>query len=137
MTRLLVDTSAYSAFLRGEPLCVDALRHARELVLTPVVLGELRAGFMKGSHREKNEGELEEFLASPRVRVEVIDDDTSRFYAVAYLELSRRGSPIPTNDLWIAASALQHGLTILTGDRHFLSVPNLLVELLPAVIQQS
>lgn len=128
MRRLFLDTSAYSALLRGDERVRDALRVADEIRVNPVVLGELLAGFLRGRHRKKNEEELRRFLGSPRVAVVPIDEQTSERYALVLASLRRRGRPIPSNDLWIAASAAQHGLRLLTLDAHFLAVEQILVE---------
>jgi tRNA(fMet)-specific endonuclease VapC len=128
LSDLLLDTSAYSALLRGDARVRDALRAARTVRLNPVVLGELLAGFLRGRHRRKNEAELARFLSSPRVAVVPIDAGTAERYALIVASLRRRGKPIPSNDLWIAASAAQHGLRLLTLDAHYLAVEQVLVE---------
>lgn len=122
MTDLLLDTSAYSSFLAGHPEVGEAVRQAGRIVLTPVVLGELLAGFRRGRQRARNEGHLRAFLATPRVEVVPVDDETAVRYAVILDALRMTGSPIPTNDLWIAASAMQHGLAVLTTDAHYRKV---------------
>ena len=132
MTRLFVDTSAYSALLRGDARVRDVLRGADEIRVNPVVLGELLAGFLGGRHRKKNEAELRRFLDSPRVALVPIDEQTAERYALVVASLRRRGRPIPSNDLWIAASAAQHGLRLLTLDAHFLQVEQVLIEFLEA-----
>ena len=105
MTRVLLDTSAYSAFMLGHPEAKVALQRADEIYLTPVVLGELLAGFIRGKLRKKNERELRAFLSAPRVQVIDLDEDTAQRYAVILNALWKAGTPIPTNDIWIAASA--------------------------------
>ena len=115
--RLLVDTSAYSAFMRG------SFRHqvqpatADEIVVNVIVLGELAAGFIKGGRRRRNQEELSRFLSSPRVIVVDVTEDTAERYGVTLNSLWKAGTPIPTNDIWIAASAMEHGLQILTTMR--------------------
>jgi tRNA(fMet)-specific endonuclease VapC len=127
MTRILLDTSAYSAFMRGHPDARLAIQEAEEIFLTPIVLGELHAGFHRGRRRQKNETELRAMLSSARVRVVDVNEETAERYAVILNTLWQAGSPIPTNDMWIAASAMQHGLRILTTDLHFDRVPQVLV----------
>lgn len=117
--RLLVDTSAYSAFLRGHEAIREEIGRADELAMTPIVLGELLAGFRKGTQFERNLARLREFLGSPRARFLSIDDETADRYSIVRDDLRRAGTPIPTNDLWIAASAMQHGLSVVTTDPHF------------------
>jgi predicted nucleic acid-binding protein len=128
VTPLFLDTSAYVAFKRGDPPVLDRIRRARFVVLNPVVLGELKALFAGGGRSARNRDELREFLASPRVRVVAIDEETSERYADIVEDLRRRGRPIPTNDLWIAASAMQHGLRMLTRDRHFAEVRQIVLD---------
>jgi tRNA(fMet)-specific endonuclease VapC len=127
MSRLLLDTSAYAAFFRDHPGVKAEVQEASELFLSPIVLGELRSGFLKGARREENEKELREFLASPRCSVPVIDDETSHRYAAIHDYLRRKGTPVSPNDLWIAASAAQHGLTVVTLDGDFDLIPQVLV----------
>lgn len=129
MSRLLVDTSAYSAWVRGHAALRAPVQRASALFLSVVTLGELRAGFRSGSRAVENEERLERFLASPRVEVLDVDADTSVPYAAIVAELRRRGTPVPANDIWIAASACQHGLRVLTLDRDFTRIPQVLVEL--------
>lgn len=125
--RILLDTSAYSAFMRGNGEVKDAIQSADAISVTPIALGELEAGFRNGRHSEKNRKILKQFLASPRVNIVTIDEETSERYAVMVNALWKVGRPIPTNELWIAASAMQYGLTIVTTDAHFKHVAQVLV----------
>jgi predicted nucleic acid-binding protein len=126
--KVLMDTSAYAAFLRGSPGIKEVVQHADEIVFNPVVLGELIAGFSLGRNEKRNRAILKEFLSSPRVIIAEIDEETSERYAVIVKSLRMKGTPIPTNDLWIAASAMQHGLKVLTADKHYLEVPQIITE---------
>jgi predicted nucleic acid-binding protein len=107
---------------------VDRLREVDEIILTPVVPGGLRAGFMGGPRRVQNEGQLEEFMSPDRVFVYPLDDDTAERFAAIHDGLRRARTPVPTNDLWIAASAMQHGLSVVTTDAHFTRIPRILAE---------
>jgi tRNA(fMet)-specific endonuclease VapC len=129
--RLLLDTSAYSAFMRGHAEILSEIQEADEIFLNPVVVGELIAGFIKGGRRRKNENELRKFLASTRVAVLDVTEETAERYAVILNSLWRAGTPIPTNDIWIAASAMEHGLRLLTTDGHYQNLPQVLVACFP------
>lgn len=133
MSRLLLDTSACSAVFRGNDAAIAAIRSADAVVLTPVVLGELLAGFAGGSRQEKNARLLREFLAEPSVSVIEIDDETASRYALIVNALRIAGTPIPSNDVWIAASAMQHGLEVLTADAHFSKVAQIVIRPLKPV----
>jgi len=127
VSRVLLDTSGYSAFMRGDGVIKEALQTADAIYLNPIVLGELRTGFLRGRTREKNEERLIRFLSSSRVSVIAVDDETAERYAVILNGLWTAGTPIPTNDIWIAASAMQYGLTVITTDAHFRKIPQILV----------
>lgn len=128
MTRILLDTSSYSAFMSGEEKIKSALQTAEEIYFSPIVVGELLAGFMRGKNEGKNRRELGQFFLSPRVDLLPIDEETSERYALILNSLREKGTPVPTNDLWIAASAMQYGLRVLTTDRHYQRIPQILVE---------
>lgn len=123
--RLALDTNAYRAAADSEPRTVGFLGRAEEIWVPYVVLGELRAGFAAGTLPLKNEAGLTRFLNSPRVRVLFADDQTTRQYAFLYAQLRRQGTPIPTNDLWIAALVVQHDLLLLSSDAHFTHLPQI------------
>ncbi len=126
MKRILIDTNAYAAFKRGDPQALAVLRRAPEIGLCPTVLGELLAGFACGSKAARNRRELDEFLRTPRVRQLAIDAETAEHYAAIFAGLSRKGRPVPTNDLWIAAVAMQHGYAVFSLDVHFTAIQNLI-----------
>jgi tRNA(fMet)-specific endonuclease VapC len=126
-SKVMVDTSAYSAFLRGNGEIKQAIMEAEEIFLNPIVLGELYAGFAMGGKEKKNRDILKDFLSSPRVQVVVLDAETAERYAAIVAYLQAQGTPIPTNDLWIAATAMQYGLKLLTTDTHYQKVPQIIV----------
>ena len=95
------------------------LEAAEEILLPFVVLGELRAGFARGRRTAQNERRLGQFLMTDGVRVLYADDQTTHHYAAVYRQLRRQGTPIPTNDMWLAALVLQHNLVLHARDRHF------------------
>lgn len=127
MRRILLDTNAYAAFKRGAEEPVEILRRTDFIGVNAVVVGELLSGFAAGQREADNRRELNTFLNSPRVEVLAIAKDTAEFYSRVYLSLRRKGKPIPTNDLWIAASALQHGAAVFTYDQHFDAIDGLIV----------
>lgn len=117
--QLIIDTNVYVAFKRNQSDVVDILRKAESIALNSIVLGELMAGFRGGARDVENRNELDQFLDSPRVAVLNIDESSANFFALIFNQLKQIGKPIPTNDIWIAASALQHGRTLATLDSHF------------------
>ena len=125
MRPILLDTNAYTVFMLGDAAVVEVVAHAERLCLNSVVLGELLGGFAAGTREQKNRAELARFVGSARVEVLPITVQTADSYALIYAGLRRRGQPIPTNDLWIAASALEHGAALLTRDAHFSKIDNL------------
>jgi tRNA(fMet)-specific endonuclease VapC len=127
-SKIMLDTSAYAAFFRGNPEIKISLQQADEIFVSPVVLGELIAGFLMGKNEKKNRTFLRDFLSSARVKIVEIDEETSERYALIMHHLRTKGTPIPTNDLWIAASAMQLGLKVLTTDKHYLEVPQIIAE---------
>ncbi len=104
---------------------VEVLKTADRVYLPYVVLGELRAGFAGGSRGRKNEAALTMFLGSPRAEALFADHQTTHHYATLFGYLRKKGTPVPTNDLWIAALALQHDLPLVTRDAHFKKLPQL------------
>jgi predicted nucleic acid-binding protein len=131
MNQLLLDTSAYSAFMRNHTMIKRALQEADEIFLSPIILGELKSGFRKGKRTEKSLKELDAFLSSPRVSILDMDSETSERYAIIINTLWAAGTPVPTNDIWIASTAMQHGLRILTTDNHFLKISQVITDYFP------
>lgn len=127
MKRIIIDTNFYTAFKRNDPDAVVLLQRAEYIGVNSIILGELLAGFRCGSREKQNRVELDQFLDSARVAILAVNDETAEFYAQVFSELRQKGSPIPSNDLWLAASALQHGLALATYDDHFSSISGLLL----------
>lgn len=120
-----LDTNRYVDFARGDERVVELLQTAESVVLPLVVLGELRAGFSVGRRGAQNEGALRRFLLRPGVSVLPPDEQTTHHYAAVYRQLRQQGTPIPTNDMWIAAIVLQHGLVLCARDHHFDHLPQI------------
>jgi tRNA(fMet)-specific endonuclease VapC len=123
--RLALDTNRYVDFCRGVPEVISALEQAEAVYLPFVVVGELRAGFAVGTKGPKNERTLRRFQMRAGVSVLFADEQTTHHYAAVYRQLRVQGTPIPTNDLWIAALVLQHDLCLYARDRHFDHLPQL------------
>lgn len=125
MTRIILDTSVYSAAGRGDTRFKKWLKPEVEILLPLPVIAELRAGFLVGNRPDKNERDLQRFLVEPNVSVATISDATTQYYAEIYAQLRRAGKPIGTNDMWIAALALEQGIPLLTLDTDFSNIPDL------------
>lgn len=125
MKKVMIDTNIYSLAMKGDRETTDLLRKVDSIGISVICIGELTAGFQAGSREKKNREELEQFLDSPRVVLFHIDTETAEFYASIFNQLKSAGTPIPTNDIWIAASAFQHGYRLFSNDRHFENVHGL------------
>jgi tRNA(fMet)-specific endonuclease VapC len=125
MKKVLIDTNIYSLAMKGDGEVVGTLRKIEMIGFSAISIGELLAGFKGGSREPVNREELNLFLDSPRVSVHSVDDNTAEFYVSVLDDLRKAGTPIPTNDIWIAAVAFQHGYKIYSKDHHFKLVPGL------------
>jgi len=123
--KIAVDSNRYTDFCRGLPGVVEVIEGASEVYNPLIVLAEQRAGFAHGTNREKNERVLTKFLNNEGIFVLSPDDQTTFFYADLYSYLRKKGKPIPTNDLWIAALVLQHNLVLFDRDSDFDHLPQL------------
>jgi tRNA(fMet)-specific endonuclease VapC len=123
--KVLLDTNRLSDALAEDDDVLDCLEAAEEIRVPVIVLGELRAGFMGGKRAAQNEERLQWFLAQDGVAALSVDGPVSHRYAEIHRVLRRAGAPIPTNDLWIAALAIEHGLALYSRDVHFAHVPGL------------
>lgn len=123
--RLALDTNRYTDLCRGEASVVETVESADEVRLPFIVVGELRAGFIVGSQEARNEAILRRFLLKPGVAILYADEQTTHHYARVYRQLRTQGTPIPTNDMWIAALVLQHSLVLCARDAHFDALPQL------------
>ena len=118
--KLVLDTNIYCDYAEGLPNAVDYLAtRGDDIFLPSIVLGELTYGFMKGSRRQFNERKLREIIEKLKIGIIDVNQNVSRKYAIIYLSLARKGAKIPINDVWIAASCMEVGGTLLTRDQHF------------------
>lgn len=122
---ILLDTSAYTALRKGHPGVAGKVRGARKVLFSLIVLGELEYGFRHGSRYRENRRELESFLDHPLVRFLPPTFTTAERFGRIAASLRRKGRPIPSNDLWIAAQAMETGAELVALDRHFSQVEGL------------
>ena len=127
MSGLLIDTNIYTHALKGDPQVVSVLQKTSRIAITSISLGELLSGFKGGNQEHKNRAELEEFLDAPRVSLYGVTENTAEFYAAILHRLKEARRPIPTNDIWIAAVAFEHGFKLYSKDRHFQYVQGLIL----------
>jgi predicted nucleic acid-binding protein len=126
--RILIDTNVYASFKRNDPVAVEVLRSVEYIGINVIVLGEILCGFKGGKKESENIKEFNQFLDSERVYILQIDEETSEIYAKIYWNLKKRGKPIPTNDMWVAASAMRNGLSLFTYDEHFNHIDGILLQ---------
>ena len=129
MIGVLLDTSAYSAFVREHPRVRQTLAGVEAVFISVVTFGELLAGYHHGTRFERNVQELQEFLDNEGARILPVDKVTAERYGLIHHFLRKAGTPVSPNDLWIAATAMQYGLKVLTTDRDFQKIPQILIEL--------
>ena len=123
--KILLDTSAYVGFKRNAVETVEIIVKAELIVFSPVVLGELMFGFRNGSRFKKNMDDLNRFLEHEAVDLAPIGETTSDRYSRIAAQLRLQGTPIPTNDIWIAAQAMEHGAELIASDKHFYKISGL------------
>ncbi len=121
--KLLLDTNAYSDYVRGDQTITDYLNQASLIYLPVIVIGELKRGFYRGTRIKTNGDSLQKFIAKPRTRLLDVDQETAEHYGQLAAYLKKQGTPIPVNDIWIAALCVQHDLPLLTRDDDFRNLP--------------
>src|SRR3989338_3277361 len=124
---IAIDTNALVDFFRGKTPIKFELQKNEKIYTPLIVIAELRAGFLCGKKGLENEKLLTRFLGSPRTEILLPDEDTTHHYAKLFQQLRSQGTPIPTNDLWIGALCLQHDLALLSSDKHFSTIPQLIL----------
>ena len=123
--KVLLDTNAYTALFRGEPAVARIVRNAESVIVSSVVAGELLFGFRNGSRYETNRRQFDAFLASAYVSLLPVGLVTADRFGRIAASLRKKGTPLPTNDIWIAAHAMESGADLLSFDQHFGQVDGL------------
>jgi len=119
LKKILSDTNAYSRFLSGDEKVLNAVINAQTVYMSVFVIGELCAGFRGGSRPQENKKILEKFLSKPTVRVLNATEETADIFGMIKHDLKKAGTPLPINDVWIAAHAIEIGTVVVTYDAHF------------------
>ena len=127
--KLILDTNAYAGFKLGYSELVAYITRADLLLISPVVLGELMFGFRNGARFSKNMEELDRFLSHPAVEVISLSEITADRYSRIAAHLKQQGTPIPSNDIWIAAQTMETGAELVTLDKHFANIDGLVYRL--------
>jgi tRNA(fMet)-specific endonuclease VapC len=122
---IALDSKRYDDLVTGDVRVADIVETADAVFVPFIVVGELRAGFVAGNRQAENERLLRLFLLKEGIELLFADEQTTHHYGAVYAQLRRQGTPIPTNDMWIAALALQHDLVLCTRDRHFDNLPQI------------
>jgi tRNA(fMet)-specific endonuclease VapC len=125
--RVALDTNRIADLLQGDVDLANWLGTCDEVWIPLFVVAEIKAGFYGGTRRDRNEALFERLLAKKTVEVLLPSIETTEYYGRIFVQLKRAGTPIPNNDLWIAALALQHNLRLVTRDQHFQRIPQLLL----------
>ncbi len=125
MKKILLDTNAYVRFLGGDQQILEALGRADVVFMSIFVLGELNAGIRGGNKAQANKKILQEFLEKPTVRVLDATAETADVFGMVKDALKKAGTPLPVNDIWIGAHALETGAIVITYDRHFTKIQGL------------
>lgn len=125
MALILLDTNAYSALKRGDESVASIVRASEEVAVPAVVVGELLYGFRRGTRYDRNVRELRDFVERAHVRFTPVTWTTADRYSRIASALRTKGQPIPTNDIWIAAHAMECGADLISFDRHFANVDGL------------
>jgi len=127
MRRIAIDTNIYTSFKANDESAVEAFRNCDFIGVDITVIAELLSGFSLGGKEKRNRQELEAFLNSPRVEILMHVMETAEYYALIVRRMKAQSRPIPTNDIWIAANAMKHGLALYSFGSHFGEIQGLLL----------
>jgi tRNA(fMet)-specific endonuclease VapC len=125
MRKIILDTNAYVGFLKGDEKVLASLAQASCVYMSIFVLGELFAGFRAGKKEKGNKKNLQRFLSKSTVSILEATMETAEIFGLIKDSLRKSGNPIPVNDVWIGAHALETGSVLVTYDRHFSAIPGL------------
>lgn len=125
MTKIILDTNAYSSFMAGDRRVLDYIVESQDVFVSTIVVGELFAGFYGGRRFEENKNELKEFLSKPGVSVVGVSLETAEIFGEIKNRLRANGTMIPLNDIWISAHAIETGSKLVTYDAHFRQIAGL------------
>lgn len=123
--RVALDTNRLTDLFNGDIELAERLGICEEVWIPLIVLAEIKAGFCGGTERQRNEAMIQRLLTKATVRILLPSRETAEHYARLFVQLKRAGTPVPDNDLWIAALVLEHDLTLITRDQHFDRMPQL------------
>jgi predicted nucleic acid-binding protein len=123
--RVVLDTNVYSALMKGHVGVAERVRRAEQVLFSAIVVGELLFGFRAGTRYERNLEELESFLSHPMVEFLVVSKITADRFGRIASSLRKKGKPIPTNDIWIAAHAMEYGADMISFDKNFEAIDGL------------
>jgi len=123
---ILLDTNIVSAWLKGETVIADKMDASRKVYIPVIVIGEMHYGAQYSMDVQKNIDNIKKVAS--RYEILLVNNDTAVLYGLIKALLRKKGSPIPENDIWIAATAKQHSLTLITRDKHFNEIEGLAVE---------
>ena len=125
MKKVLLDTNAYSALLSGDESILAIIAQAQTVYMSIFVLGELHAGFKGGNREEQNLQLLSLFLTKPTCEVLNGSEETAKIFGDLKNSLKKAGTPLPINDVWIAAHTIETGSTLISYDKHFSKITGL------------
>lgn len=125
MKKILLDTNAYTNFFKNYPKLEELVQNTSKIYMSPIVIGELLEGFKLGNKLVHNSGNLEIFLKENGVEIVSVHKETAEIYSEIKVQLKKKGKPIPINDVWIAAQAMEYGAVLVTYDQHFKGIDGL------------
>lgn len=125
MKKIILDTNAYTRLLSGDKDVLDVTGTAETVYMSIFVLGELYAGFSGGTREQENKETLQRFLLKPTVKILNASSETAEVFGFVKSNLKKTGTPLPINDVWIAAHAIETGSTVITYDMHFKKITGL------------